>query len=149
MRSTYILLEKYFQVIKTLVESEVLTESELGQSINLLRQKLDSNLNTIQNSKTDKLTFKKTIFDTIKLIKEVQDFNNTKFDDQKTQQVLYQVYKKDLLPKFTKFWQLCAEYNKAHNFGEEEGLQSLKQLVTALNNKQDLGLKSVKTFFKY
>lgn len=146
------LLESYFECVKILVDNKLLSESEIFDNLSSLNTKIDADLKSI-SSKTNesKITFKKTIIDTIALMQKARAWYDTKFTDDKTQQVVYQYYKKNLLPKFTKFWQLCSEYNEEHGYDEEDGLASIKTLIDAMKEGkvEQLGLKSIKTYFNY
>lgn len=154
MNDILVLLEKYFNVVESLILSEILTEGEIFDILNKLNIKIDADLKAIQSKKyvdNDKAKFKKTIFDTVSLMQRARQLYDRKFDDNNTQKIVYQYYKKNLLPKFTDFWKLCAEHNNRLKLNEEEGLRSIKSIIDAMNNgtTEQLGLKSVKTYFKY
>lgn len=151
MKEILKLLENYFNSVKLLFENEILTESEIFDSLSKINSKIDNDLEKISETNEDNLTFKKTILDTIKMMQQVRAWYDTKFGDDKTQKMVYQFYKKNLLPKFTKFWKLCSEYNNKHGFNENQGLQSIKVLIDAMNKGtiEQLNLKSVKTYFNY
>lgn len=151
MKELLNLLETYFEYAKFLICNELITESEIFDNLIQLNTKIDNDLKKISTIGENKLAFKKTIFDTIKLMQKVKFWYDIKLNDDKTQQIIYKFYKKNLLPKFTKFWQLCSEYNKKHNFNEDNGLQSIKTLIDAMNKgtTNQLGLKSIKTYFNY
>lgn len=145
------LLESYFECAKVLFDSEVLTEGEIFDNLSNLNIKIDADLKKVSEISGNKAAFKKTILNTISMMQKARAWYDTKLDDDKSQQVVYQFYKKNLLPKFTKFWQLCAEYNNKYGYGENEGLKSIKVLIDAMNKgtTKQLGLKSVKTYFEY
>ena len=151
MKELLNLLETYFEYAKFLIYNELITESEIFDNLIQLNVKIDNDLKKISTIGENKLAFKKTILDTIKLMQKVKFWYDIKLNDDKTQQTVYKFYKKNLLPKFTKFWQLCNEYNKKYNLNEDSGLQSIKTLIDAINRgtTNQLGLKSIETYFNY
>ena len=154
MDNILVLLEKYFNVIESLILSQILTESEIFDILNKTNIKIEADLKAIQSKKysdNDKTKFKKTILDTVSLMQRAKRLYDHKFDDNNTQKAVYQYYKKNLLPKFTNFWRLCAEHNNRFKLNEEDGLRSIKSIIDAMNNgtTEQLGLKSIKTYFKY
>lgn len=66
MKEILKLLENYFNSVKLLFENEILTESEIFDSLSKINSKIDSDLKKISEINEDKITFKKTILDTIK-----------------------------------------------------------------------------------
>ena len=151
MKEILKLLKDYFNSVKLLFENEILTESEIFDSLSKINSKIDSDLKKISETNEDKITFKKTILDTIKMMQQARAWYDTKLGDDKTKKTVYQFYKICLLPKFTNFWKLCSEYNNKHGFNENQGLQSIKVLIDAMNKGtiEQLNLKSVKTYFNY
>lgn len=154
MDETIELLEQYFDIVKTILTSELLTEGEVFDILSRLQRKLNNNLaflNDEEKLKGENVNFKNTVHNTIELMKKASEFYNTDFKDNNTNKVIYQVYRKDLLPKFTKVFELCDKYNKMHKFGEGEGIKTLSTLLKEMNKFPQQKMKfSVKTdYFEY
>lgn len=72
MKEILKLLKDYFNSVKLLFENEILTESEIFDSLSKINSKIDSDLKKISETNEDKITFKKTILDTIKMMQQAR-----------------------------------------------------------------------------
>ena len=75
MDNILVLLEKYFNVVESLILSEILTESEIFDILNKTNIKIEADLKAIQSKKysdNDKTKFKKTILDTVSLMQRAK-----------------------------------------------------------------------------
>ena len=88
MKEILKLLEDYFNSVKLLFENEILTESEIFDSLSKINSKIEKKKKKISEINEDKITFKKTILDTIKMMQQARAWYDTKLGDDKTQKTV-------------------------------------------------------------